>query len=194
MLTKNMVYFRGRNLSFTLGQSTQFCDKADYMAIPPFRSADSVPLVLQLQVTIQYHAIFLLSYFIHYIQQADNWTGKYSSIGLKMYFVWNSLHSNVVLCFGGLSCHTVSLLSYILWGTSTCSVVRTVQWSNFSDRVTPKCLQSIKNEVWQSWEHWRSMRYIWYHWFYYCIGTVNTWTGSSTLSLSRPLKENVGCF
>lgn len=72
MLTKNMVYFRGRNLSFTLGQSTQFCDKADYMAIPPFRSADSVPLVLQLQVTIQYHAIFLLSYFIHYIQQADN--------------------------------------------------------------------------------------------------------------------------
>lgn len=63
-----MVYFSGRNLSFTLGQSTQFCDKADCMAIPPFRRADSVPLVLQLQVTIQCHTIFLLRYCIHYIQ------------------------------------------------------------------------------------------------------------------------------
>lgn len=40
--TKNMVDFRGRNLSFAQGQSTQFCDKTDYK--PPFWSADSLPL------------------------------------------------------------------------------------------------------------------------------------------------------
>lgn len=32
-----MVQFRGLSSSFTLGQSTQFYDKADYMLIPSLR-------------------------------------------------------------------------------------------------------------------------------------------------------------
>ncbi len=44
----------------------------------------------------------------------------------------------------GLCWHVASLLSYILWGTSSCSVISAVQWSHFSEKWHQSVYQVVK--------------------------------------------------
>lgn len=154
-LAKNMVCFRGHNISFALGQSTQFCDKADYKARALFRSAELVLLLFKPGWTSTNYNLLPWHFFISILQTLyllyhDDWTGKQSSLRLLKYFVPNKIQLIKMCCCGGLFGHVASLLSKILWGTSSCFVMRTVNGTT-SQREEHQCIYPVIKRSWQAW-------------------------------------------
>lgn len=125
-----MVDFRGHNLSLTLGQSTQLCDKTDYTATPPFWSADSVSLLLGKGVTsykLQPNTVAFLSVIFSLLYVMNK-----QEVGV--HWIYNVDIHLKMSCFSGLFGHTALLFTIIIWGTSSSSVISTVQKSKFAEK------------------------------------------------------------